>query len=416
MTSPLSETHPLLPPARAISRKPGFLWLVPVVILASICRGISMFARFEHYQRMYCPDATYYTCGRFVKWLELPSITVHMELWSMFASFLVSFVSIGWWSDLGGRRGRRLVLFCSILGAVFSDLSYLVVTTASPARDDARDMLSLGLIIEGLLGGFVSYTAAIHAYAFDVASSPVSRPVLFAALNAISLAGFMLGAVIGKFSTVTLAYVLAILIALPNLTFIYVFLPESLKPQQDAVQPALPQRSLLKSIVSPISVFYRGPGSRKHLPLFALAFYVYSLTSATDTGIASYDWADLLPPLPRWFLITAPRALTLLTLLLLLPALAWLFQRRHGSSERAGLHLATSLAHHSLLLGAASATGILVFCINAYSYPYRRGVLYPLFSIAYPFASAVAQPALYALGASTFGCCSARLAPNNACW
>ncbi|KAJ7155079.1 hypothetical protein C8R46DRAFT_1227038 [Mycena filopes] len=261
-------------------------------------------------------------------------------------------------------------------------------------------MLSLGLIIEGLLGGFVSYTAAIHAYAFDVASSPVSRPVLFAALNAISLAGFMLGAVIGKFSTVTLAYVLAILIALPNLTFIYVFLPESLKPQQDAVQPALPQRSLLKSIVSPISVFYRGPGSRKHLPLFALAFYVYSLTSATDTGIASYDWADLLPPLPRWFLITAPRALTLLTLLLLLPALAWLFQRRHGSSERAGLHLATSLAHHSLLLGAASATGILVFCINAYSYPYRRGVLYPLFSIAYPFASAVAQPALYALGAS----------------
>ncbi|KAJ7022457.1 hypothetical protein C8F04DRAFT_1137977 [Mycena alexandri] len=402
MESSPNETDPLLPRAPTAVGKPSLLWLSPVVALASICRGISMFARYEHYQRTYCPEypSNPYpiACGRFVKWLELPSITVYMELWTMFAAFLVSFIAVGWWSALGDRRSRRLVLFCSILGAVVGDLSYLIVAATSPSRDDSRDLLSLGLIIEGLLGGFVVYNGAIHAYAFDVATSPLSRTVLFGVIDAISLVGFIVGAVIGKSTDLTLAYILAILLALLNLAFIYALLPESLNQQQDLMAPAIPQRSILKSIVSPISVFYRGPNSSKYLPLFALAFYVYSLTSAMDTGISSYLWQDLLPRLPRWFLITAPRAITLTTLLCILPTLAWFFKRKHGgSTERAGLQLATTLSHHAILAAAVSSIGVLVFCLHAY--PYSRGLLYPLFTITYSF-TAVARPALYALGAS----------------
>jgi hypothetical protein len=98
----------------------------------------------------------------------------------MFGSFVVSFISVGWWSELGDRKGRKIVLLFSILGAVvvcvifdrdslakltpFSDLFYLLAANTSPSQDDARDMMSLGLIIEGLLGGFATYNGAVHAY------------------------------------------------------------------------------------------------------------------------------------------------------------------------------------------------------------------------------------------------------------
>ncbi|KAJ7660472.1 hypothetical protein B0H17DRAFT_333905 [Mycena rosella] len=113
------------------------------------------------------------SCGWFNNWLELPGFTVKMQMWAMFASFVVSFISVGWWSELGDRRGRKIVLFCSVSGAMLIDLIYLVVVNTSLYKD-AQDCLSLGLIIEGLLGGFVTYNGVAHAYTFDVAPTPLS--------------------------------------------------------------------------------------------------------------------------------------------------------------------------------------------------------------------------------------------------
>jgi hypothetical protein len=121
------------------------------------------------------------------------------------------------------------------------------------------------------------------------------RPVLFDLIDALSFVGFVLGAIvgapllrnvvlnisqIGKFTRYNISYILSVLIALGNLVFIYAFLPESLE-NQDRARPLVPQRSVFKSIFSPISVFFRNTGSYKSLPLFGLAFYVFSLTSVS---------------------------------------------------------------------------------------------------------------------------------------
>lgn len=60
----------------------------------------------------YRPNANVYVAAA-----NLPCILEFLT-GAMFASFVVSFVSVGWWSELGDRRGRRIVLFCSILGAL----------------------------------------------------------------------------------------------------------------------------------------------------------------------------------------------------------------------------------------------------------------------------------------------------------
>jgi hypothetical protein len=69
-------------------------------------------------------------------------------------------------------------LFVSILGALlmyvsqlrrflaiefFRDLIYLVVANIPAAHRNAGDSLSLGLIVQGLLGGFSTYNGVVHA-------------------------------------------------------------------------------------------------------------------------------------------------------------------------------------------------------------------------------------------------------------
>jgi hypothetical protein len=44
-----------------------------------------------------------------------------------FASAVISFISVGWWSAFGDRRGRKPVLFISLLGSVI-----LCVVSSSP--------------------------------------------------------------------------------------------------------------------------------------------------------------------------------------------------------------------------------------------------------------------------------------------
>ncbi|KAF7349576.1 hypothetical protein MSAN_01682900 [Mycena sanguinolenta] len=400
MSSSAHETDPLLLHQPTTDRKPSFAWLIPVVALASICRGISMFTRFEHYQKTFCPDFNY-SCGWFAVWLELPSITVMIQTWGVWASFVVSFISIGWWSELGDRRGRKIVMLFSIAGTVFLDLMYLVVANTRLSRDDAEDALSVGLIVEGLLGGFATYNGVVHAYAFDVASSSLSRPVLFGSIDALSFAGFAIGAIIGKFTRYKVSYLFSIIIAIINLAFIYTLLPESHKQQQRTT----PRRSMFKSIFSPISVFFRSGQSSKYLPLFGLAFYVYSLTSAMETSLLRFTKSyNRLPGLPPWLLLVGPRVLDLAILLCIFPALAFFWQRKHGRTRAAGLQLALTLSQNSILVAAASCIAILVFCITARTpTPYGEPqLLYTLFAPLYPLGAAIARPALYALGSTVF--------------
>ncbi|KAJ6450396.1 hypothetical protein C8R45DRAFT_1043529 [Mycena sanguinolenta] len=402
MSSSAHETDPLLLRVRqpTTDRKPSFVWLVPVVALASICRGVSMFARFEHYQKTFCPG---YPCGWFAVWLELPSITVMIQTWGVWASFVVSFISVGWWSELGDRRGRKIVMLFSIIGTVFLDLIYFIVANTRLSREDAQDALSAGLIVEGLLGGFAAYNGVVHAYAFDVARTSLSRPVLFGFVDALSFVGFAIGAIIGKFTHYKISYIFSVVIAIANLGFIYVFLPESLQQQQRTTL----RRSVFKSVFSPISIFFRGARSSKYLPLFALAFYVYSLTSAMETSLLRFTESNnRLPGLPRWLLLVVPRVLDLVTLLCILPALAFFWQRKHGSTRAAGLQLALTLSQHSILVAATSCTVILVFCITVTvraPTPYDEPkLLYTLFAPLYPLGAALARPALYALGSTVF--------------
>ncbi|KAJ7122193.1 hypothetical protein C8R44DRAFT_981421 [Mycena epipterygia] len=199
-------------------------------------------------------------------------------------------------------------------------------------------------------------TLIFHGYTFDVAPTLLSRPLLFGVLDALSMIGFVIGAVIGKLSSNNIAYIFSIILALFNLVFISQHSP------------------------SAFSVFFRDAASRKYVPLLALAFYVFSLTSlyrilsvfalAAGLGIALHPAKHASNRLHPSTLNNTARTV-----------IAWLFRRSYGDTQRTGLHFATMLAQNSILLATLSSS-----TLSLRSHPFTVG----------------AGPALYALGAAYF--------------
>ncbi|KAJ7075528.1 hypothetical protein C8R43DRAFT_1054140 [Mycena crocata] len=357
-------------------------------------RGISMFARFDYYQDTFCPGIVTH-CGWFENYVIFPGVTVRMEMWPAFALFVVSFTTVGWWSAFGDRRGRRPVLFVSLLGALLLDLIYLVVGNIPVAHYDAQDSLSLALIIYGVLGGFATYHGVIHAYTSDVSPSALSRTVIFAGLQALSFIAFRFGALIGALAGPvlnhsSLSYIFSVLITAGNLAYIHFALPESLPAPQSERQPGTPDTAL-KYIFSPFSVFLR---SRKHLMLLALGVYTYSWTLGLDVAMLGFfGKPGYFPAVPvsitiypihlkcRLYQVVLPLIINLATLLGIVPALALLYKQMYGDSEKSALAFSKYLAQNSILLATLRA---------------RTGVLFNTFFFIYPF-SVAALPALYSL-------------------
>ncbi|KAJ7156188.1 hypothetical protein C8R46DRAFT_1115364 [Mycena filopes] len=399
--SPPSETEPLLPHSEPTpladtnetSSDPRLPKLLSVVAVASICRGISMYSRYDSFK--YTPQFW------FTAYLEMPGLTVNMELWSTFASLVVSFASVGWWSAFSDRRGRTPVIFLTLLGPVILDFVFLTIAKTS-LHDDA---ISVGLIMEGLLGGFPTFIGVIHAYASDLSPSTFSRTVVFSALQATTFVFFIVGGYFGVLAEVisnalglregkNLAYSLGILLAAANLAYVHHSLPESLVPPVTEDLPPAPPNSTLKYVFAPFSTLLRKGPSRRRIFFLAGATFMYSYTLALGPKLAKYtsDQGHF-SFLPRWVLLVIPHATAVATWLCIIPALASLVKRTYGDIEHSGRLLAKSLAQNSILLAAICTLAILIFG------GVRSSPLFGIFFLLYPL-SAAALPALYALAAS----------------
>ncbi|KAJ6455217.1 hypothetical protein C8R45DRAFT_596557 [Mycena sanguinolenta] len=136
------------------------------------------------------------------------SVVLSVYMWAMAVSILVSFIGVGWWSALGDRRGRKCILLISISRAVPRDLICLAV-----AQTEFQEHgVAMAPVVDGLLGGFATFTGVTHAYASfeqqqfqrqisfsdtDVSASPIFRTLNFCLLHAVAFVSFRLGAILG---------------------------------------------------------------------------------------------------------------------------------------------------------------------------------------------------------------------------
>ncbi|KAF8180674.1 hypothetical protein K438DRAFT_1976502 [Mycena galopus ATCC 62051] len=373
-----TEREPLLQSAgNSTTRndKNALAKFLPVVILAS--RGMSMFARYD-YQNRWSPHST---SRRFDTWLQIPGVVLRVDMLEMAVSTLVSFISVGWWSAMGDRRGRKFVLLICVLGDLLRDVIYLAV-----AQSEFQESgVWVALVIEALLGGFATFSGVAHAYVSDISADSVSRAVNFCVLQATIFVSFRLGAFLPIRR-------IAMQLLLP---------PPSLRAKTWHIfMSSSPNPGYLCPHVR------RVHGRRSQLVCLALSIYMYSLASAFMPKIEVFlsDPNLTLFSVPKELLLKIPTIVNILAWLCIMPSktAASFFRHIHGDGSESGFLFAKRVAQRSLLL-AALCVFALVFFWGRWLWLFA-GFLAPtvmlLVLILYPLGTAGALPALYSLAAT----------------
>ncbi|KAK2466711.1 hypothetical protein APHAL10511_000969 [Amanita phalloides] len=110
---------------------------------------------------------------------------------------ILSCLTGAWWATLSDRYGRTVVLGITVMGAIATDLNFILVTLFLDKVPGGYWFLIAGPLLEGLLGGLVSGVAANHAYLADT-TPEVSRSRIFSLNIGILYIGFAVGPALGS--------------------------------------------------------------------------------------------------------------------------------------------------------------------------------------------------------------------------
>ncbi|KAJ7709720.1 major facilitator superfamily domain-containing protein [Mycena rosella] len=157
-------------------------------------------------------------------------------------------LTTGWWGSFSDRYGRTRILGLTITGLLFTDFNFIFVTKNYERIPGGYWFLIVGPIIEGSLGGFVSASAASHAYLADT-TTPADRSRTFSLFLGVVFSGLALGPTLGglliRFTGHTLSvFYLATAIHASYAILAWLCLPESLTKTQMQAASVKHQESL----------------------------------------------------------------------------------------------------------------------------------------------------------------------------
>ncbi|KAI9510741.1 MFS general substrate transporter [Russula earlei] len=248
-----SETDPLLPAPRPTHKsfyRPRPLWIVPVAMIASLVRGMTLAPRVQVYTQLSCnalhrrqhhglsgdtlPSNPSLSSILIQEQIDPPPILVYFpyaikssdhdsegprqilsqdclsdptvqadaaRLQATMATItgILTLCSTTWWGHYGQKHGRTKVLATSTLGLLTTDVAFAIAsTTASPLSRHGYKLLLFAPIVEGILGSHATLQAAISAYISDCTSDG-SRAHIFSRFLGVSYLGLSLGPTLGAF-------------------------------------------------------------------------------------------------------------------------------------------------------------------------------------------------------------------------
>ncbi|KAJ7724442.1 MFS general substrate transporter [Mycena maculata] len=236
-------------------------------------------------------------------------------------------LTTGWWGSISDRYGRTRILGFTLAGLLANDFTFIFVTRNYDRVPGGYWALVVGPIIEGLLGGFSSASAASHAYLADTTSSS-ERSRIFSRFLGLVFVGLGLGPTLGgllvrySHNLLSVFYVAAGIHA-AYAVLVWIILPESLsKAQMETASIQYEERMRLLdeqertvlfrvkrifSFLKPLAIFIPTPvdrganaGGRKwdwNMTLLAVAYGLTislggSLVFKLQYLISHYEWTS----------------------------------------------------------------------------------------------------------------------------
>ncbi|KAF9468036.1 hypothetical protein BDZ94DRAFT_837450 [Collybia nuda] len=160
-------------------------WLVPIVLVVSMSRGVTMSPRIQVYKAIACRTLNH---AEEIPGLQLITSTAvdcsGPEVQARAAKIQASVVTVmsvlsaittGFWSRLGDDYGRKPILVLFIIGALAMEFFYvLVMNPISIFGRYGEQFILVGPVLEGFVGAISSFNGIVHAYTADC-TKPGSR-------------------------------------------------------------------------------------------------------------------------------------------------------------------------------------------------------------------------------------------------
>ncbi|KAF9004010.1 major facilitator superfamily domain-containing protein [Cyathus striatus] len=295
--------------------------LIPVVLVMSMSRGITMSPRIQVYKAIACrilseKDTTSSTSANLVDFVSLAIDVAVVTTMSV-----LSAISTGFWSRLGDTHGRKPILLVFLLGALTMEAVFVLVMRENTIFSKyGEKLILLGPILEGLVGAISTFNGVVHAYVSDC-TRPGSRARIFSTVQGIVFVGLSLGPWFGGFFLPKTGYsdaffFVSISLIVAIMAYVFFLLPESRFPPEAPRLERQPSGSLqlktsvqvakvqlgkfMAALLSPIMMFRPRsiPGSKKrdwNMTLVGLALFIYLVS----IGVYSakylyaqhvYDW------------------------------------------------------------------------------------------------------------------------------
>lgn len=407
MSGPVSDRDPLLPQARRSQsrwRRPHPRWLIPLALVASLARGLTLAARVQIVTRLSC-DALHrpsrVTAGDLqitsddLTALAIPTICftdpavlasaarVQMLL-TVLSGGLAAFTA-GRWGKFSDKSGRTKTMSAALLGLVMAEAIYALVSLRHLPfkRRHGHRLLILAPILEGLFGSWPTLQATMNAYLSDITPNG-STSRMFSRFLGLLYIGFAVGPSVASFilrqtvtKDLTPLFYLSSLFYLLSFLFILVVVPESLQssdkqtPSTSDIQiPArplsphyAPYAPFLKLLAPLAALRPRRAGAMRKdytLTIMAVSYFIYLMSLALyqvkylyAEHVFSWDAERL------GYYISYMGFARAITLLVLLPMWVFVFRPRPlrgraSISPRRELSFDLSLVRFSIFLDVLS--------------------------------------------------------------
>ncbi|KAJ7019928.1 major facilitator superfamily domain-containing protein [Mycena alexandri] len=225
-------------------------WVIPIVLVASMARGMTTAARINVYNEISCRAIDGATTNIASSLLEAACQSPEARARaSKIQASIITIMSIlssgstGLWSQWGDVRGRKIIFCVSITGFIAMETVFILVSGSVPAiARRAETFILLGPVLEGICGGLSVFNGVVHAYVYDCTPDG-SRSKVFSAIQGMVSIGLAFGpwfaGVLFSFTnleTYSLFYI-SVAIQLVLLTYIIFLFPESLRSRADRCSP-----------------------------------------------------------------------------------------------------------------------------------------------------------------------------------
>ncbi|KAJ3574175.1 hypothetical protein NP233_g1930 [Leucocoprinus birnbaumii] len=321
-TSPLShdeEQDSLLPNDTEQHRRPRSqtsgrwkahtYWLIPVILVFSMSRGITASPRIQVYRAVACRVLNEGSAkDHLLDSIDCGSADVQARAARIQAAVttvmsVLSAISTGFWSRLGDTHGRKPVFIIFLSGALLMESVFvLVMRPNSFFARHAERLILVGPIAEGFVGGLSTFNGAFHAYVTDC-TRPGSRSRIFSTIQGIVFVGLSFGPWFGGFFLPKTGYsdsffYSSITLLVCTILYITFICPESRFPSRDEntysrdfsdlkSSPIQASRRLFKKFMtdlfSSVAIFSpkRVPDTNKrswNMTLVGLSFFLYCVS------------------------------------------------------------------------------------------------------------------------------------------